>query len=205
MTGRLITFGCSYTYGHGLPDCHVPPNQPGDNPSKYAWPYILGKKLKIPTINLSKCGASNREILYYIQNFSFSRSDIVVILWTYPMRDCIIDENGIAAQALPLDNFMKPWYLQRLKLGEFDYYHQMWTCMNYAKLFLDYLNLKNYHFTINLKYIKNPPKFNIVHIEDVDFLQIREIDLALDKVHPGKNAHKVAAKKFKEKINAYNK
>lgn len=205
---RLVTFGCSYTYGHGLNDCYNRrTGDAGENPSKFAWPSLLGFKLKRRTVNLSKCGSSNKEILYRIQNCSFKDTDLVVILWTYPTRDCIIYESGYVEQALPhYFNKRKLWYTQKLKQGEFDYYYQMWTWMNYAKLYLDNLNIPNYHFTIDLRYIVNPPAFNMVNIEDVDFLKIRsDYDRALDNAHPGKIAHKEAAKQFKETIDAYNK
>lgn len=42
---RLIAFGCSHTYGHGLPDCFIPPHRPGTDPSKLSWPYPLGELL----------------------------------------------------------------------------------------------------------------------------------------------------------------
>ena len=51
---RLITFGDSFTYGHGLVDCHVPEkNWQGPNPSKFAWPQVLGDMLGIEVINKS--------------------------------------------------------------------------------------------------------------------------------------------------------
>ena len=42
---RLVAFGCSYTYGHGLPDCIMAKGRAGKRPSKFAWPYLLAKKL----------------------------------------------------------------------------------------------------------------------------------------------------------------
>ena len=42
---KLVTFGCSYTYGHGLPDCIMAKGRAGKRPSKFAWPYLLAKKL----------------------------------------------------------------------------------------------------------------------------------------------------------------
>ena len=46
----LITFGCSFTYGHGLPDCiGGPDGHAGPTPSEQAWPAMLGK-----IINMNK-------------------------------------------------------------------------------------------------------------------------------------------------------
>lgn len=205
MSERLITFGCSYTYGHGLQDCYdSKTGHAGPQPSRFAWPNILGKKLKKRIVNLSQPGASNKEILYYLQNFIFHKSDLVVILWTYPHRDCILVDSNKIIQATARDNYN--WYIEKIKHGDFDVYHQMWTYINYAKLYLDNKNISNYHFTIDFRYIVNPPKFNIVYIEDLDFLKIRDqFDVALDKDHPGKMGHLQTAKQMKVKIDAYNK
>ena len=60
MHKRLITFGCSNTYGHGLPDCHVPPNEAGPNPSKVAWPQLLADRRGLECVNLGQPGGSNK-------------------------------------------------------------------------------------------------------------------------------------------------
>lgn len=198
---RLIAFGCSYTFGHYLPDAVSTHGEP----SSLAWPSILGKLLGRKTINCGKCGSSNKQILYEIQNFDFSKNDIVTILWTYPQRDCIL---GIDFVKQGLPNMMKreKWYSEKLKHGDFDGYHQMWTCMNYAKLYLDYLDIPNYHFIINLEYIKTPPSYNLVHIEDLDFETVAySSPTGLDRTHPGKRSHKKIAKIMRDKLNAYNK
>jgi hypothetical protein len=86
---RLIAFGCSFTYGQGLPDCKIGENWSdfANTPSLLSWPFLLGKKLDIPTINKGVPGASNTEILYHILNFEFEPRDKVVIMWSLPNRD----------------------------------------------------------------------------------------------------------------------
>lgn len=99
---RLLTFGCSNTFGHGLPDCwNKKTKKPGDSPSKYAWPKRLAKKLDLQCENLSRPGASNREIWWRVVNTDFERTDTVIILWTLLYRHCIIDS----------DNYLEPRHL----------------------------------------------------------------------------------------------
>jgi hypothetical protein len=93
---RLIAFGCSFTYGQGLPECAIGNNDSkvSNTPSELAWPAALGKLLKIETINKGIPGASNLEILYQILNFEFKNNDIVVIMWTLPVRDLYFISNS---------------------------------------------------------------------------------------------------------------
>ena len=77
---RLVTFGCSFTYGSALADTYE--FTPG--PSIYAWPNIFAKELNLECVNKVIPGASNKEILHYIQNFEFRSNDTVCVLWTYP-------------------------------------------------------------------------------------------------------------------------
>lgn len=81
---RLVTFGCSFTVGLGLPDIYPPKdlNQEGSIPSKYAWPNLLAEKLGKKIVNCGSAGAGNKEILSKILSFDFQHNDTVVILWS---------------------------------------------------------------------------------------------------------------------------
>ena len=59
MFNKLITFGCSNTFGVGLPDCW--PNT--EFPSKLGWAQQLANGVSLPLTNLSRPGASNLGIL----------------------------------------------------------------------------------------------------------------------------------------------
>ena len=62
---RIISFGCSYTYGHGLADCLEEDKiTQGADPSKLAFASLLAKKINCKCINLGKSGNSNKEIWY---------------------------------------------------------------------------------------------------------------------------------------------
>ncbi len=91
MHKRLITFGCSNTYGHGLPDCHIPPNKAGPNPSKFAWPQLLADRLNLECVNLGEPGGSNKLMWWKTVNFKFEPTDVVIYYATFPDRDMIIN------------------------------------------------------------------------------------------------------------------
>lgn len=78
MILRLVTNGCSFTYGYEL------------NNVLDAWPYKLGKLLGISVINLAIPGASNdyivRSIIQNILNETITRNDLLIIGWTGEFR-----------------------------------------------------------------------------------------------------------------------
>lgn len=100
---RLIAYGCSYTYGQGLEDCHVPeihPDKvgqfgPGPKPSNLAWPAHLGRIMRVPVENRARPGASNKEILWRILNHEHREDDVVVILWSHVDRHCIVSSDDM--------------------------------------------------------------------------------------------------------------
>ena len=85
---RIIAFGCSQTYGHCLEDAYVVDNTKWDKvtvaeqPSKLAYPQLLGDYFNCEVHNLSYPGASNRNMWYEIINFNFEPTDIVICTWT---------------------------------------------------------------------------------------------------------------------------
>ena len=110
---RLVAFGCSNVYGHGLPDCSIGPNSaPGPLPSKMGWVSTLGKELDLEVINKGQPGASIKEAAYAISNFEFRSDDQVFILIPFYHRWCTIRENDIE-QILPshTDDFSETYYM----------------------------------------------------------------------------------------------
>ena len=61
MSGKLVTFGCSYTHGPWLPDTLV---DPWKKPSNFAWPKILSILLKRECENRAVGGSGKLEILW---------------------------------------------------------------------------------------------------------------------------------------------
>ena len=70
MKQRLVSFGCSLTYGDELADCTN--NTCGeDSPSEYAWPNLLAKSLDMECVNLGYMGASNQMILRMLSRYVY--------------------------------------------------------------------------------------------------------------------------------------
>ena len=81
----LVTFGCSFTYGHGLKDCLAEDGiGNGPKPSVLAWPNHLKSMCNFRTVdNQAEPGASNKIITKLIMDYKkFSRKSFVVIFWT---------------------------------------------------------------------------------------------------------------------------
>ena len=136
---RLITFGCSYTYGEGLSD--VKKSILGGNPinqSKLGWASLLSQKLNLELVNISYPGTSNTEILYNILTFDFKSTDIVVIMWTHPIRDIMFDSWTKFISFRTRLGFWKKetnkaWAEQ---VNIKDYVIKTWICIHHADLLL---------------------------------------------------------------------
>jgi len=92
---RVITFGCSNTFGVALPDVwnYAKKQAITDRgPSKYAWPQLLANKLNSECINLGIPGASNKQIWHTIITTTFHQTDIVIVLWSWYDRWCVLDK-----------------------------------------------------------------------------------------------------------------
>ena len=99
---RLVTFGCSNTFGDSLDDTpsdengHIPRVDKWNNPikpSRYAWPAKLAERLSIPLVNAGWSGASNKRIWNNMINFSYQEGDIVIVLWTNLGRHSVFHED----------------------------------------------------------------------------------------------------------------
>lgn len=190
---RLITFGCSLTYGHGLPDCFIEPDYPGRKPSQLSWPYVIASELGIECLNLSSPGSSNKRIWYNILNFDFQHDDIVFILWSYPERSCIINRDQITDIGPWVENFN----------SLYDNFYSEYDSDTMTKLFVknsnDYLNRKNIkvHNLVVSELFKNIFTFAD---EVTPYLKIfiddfrHKFNVALDNRHPDENCHKELAR-----------
>jgi hypothetical protein len=106
---RLLCFGDSFTFGHGLPDALDKEVEDGNPfvhcvPSKYSWPAWLGKRLESEQIiNAGSLGASNKEIWNTMLNTAFLPTDVVVVMWSHHNRTCQIKH---WPEPLTLDKFI---------------------------------------------------------------------------------------------------
>ena len=98
---RLVTFGCSHTYGDGLEDCIAYGEDNYITPSKLGWPATLAKLLDLPLLNISDPGASIKEVAYRIANTTLYKDDLIVVLWPSADRYCRIVEDVRFEKILP--------------------------------------------------------------------------------------------------------
>jgi len=214
---KIWAFGCSQTYGHGLEDCYREENEfyhAGKEPSKFAYPQLIGDALDKEVINLASPGTSNKHILHKIKlnQSEMNKNDIVIIHWTYIERHGIFNEdskNIVNIRSTENDKISKQYY---------KYIHRdsdavivtRWY-MNYAHLTLKAQGVKSIHCPplmnthdnkslINMKswhnhdFVKDPNFEN-----DISFvsMMIQHDDLKLDKgiddLHTGPKTHRAFA------------
>ena len=206
MYKRLITFGCSNTYGHGLPDCHVPPNEAGPNPSKVAWPQLLAGRRQLECINLSWPGGSNKLMWWKTVNFEFEPTDVVIYYATYPDRDMIIsnkvgethtDQMGTWSS---VDKRVKAYHryvAQSNSTKTWEY--QSYVHIDHAHQHVLRQGVKNvFHFKRNNQQFEHKLpdwatfKFQTISIEDM----ITTFDTALDGSHDGIICHTQIARRM---------
>jgi len=202
---RLVTFGCSYPFGHGLPDCiGNDNNSPGKNPSNYSFPALLAKHLEMENINLSKPGSSNKEISYRIQQFEFNKDDIVILHWTHSERSCIIDNKNV--------NIIGPWCPDKRSKTFYKLFSTNDDIIFNTKLYLSWANL---YLKTKVKKVINTKPFTFLSNLDIDFnteefylldktINDFTIDYAIDKQHPGIKSHKSFADYVASKLEKTN-
>lgn len=151
---KLFAFGCSHTYGHGLPDCIEGKKAPGPNPSKLGWVSHIGEVLKKEVVNKGICGAGNKEILWNFIKHSelITPEDSVIIQWSYFERNCIIRKrrhgfrsNFDGVEAIKLapwstDKISKIYY--KFLHSEVDDIYSTALYVNHANLLLNYYGIK---------------------------------------------------------------
>ena len=202
---RLIAFGCSNTYGEALYD--IFDQEYNSCTSEYAWPNVLAGKVDKQCVNMGECGASNKKICYNIHNFDFQPDDIVVIMWTYLNRSCILHKNPeriirLAAfdiakrrDELPenANGKLSKMFFKMFE-NDFESCYVHYCRVNLAKTFLDNLGLINLHISpIKKNSILDcqAPRWNQVDIKN--FYRYTNIDRAEDNIHPGVKSHKAIA------------
>jgi len=220
---RLITFGCSNTFGLGLRDVwnyekNYSINHQG--PSKYAWPQLLADKLNLECVNLGILGASNKEIWYSIVNAEFKNDDMVIILWTWYDRYCILNEKK-------LERIQIHWHEKTPQAtcffkhlhNEYDMLIDFYLRCNHIQLFLEnkvklikHLRQETSKWASANQWLGserkeyNPeheiiPNWNKINFLNVSMSNIRHnYPPALDNSHPGPEAYEAFAIAIYNKI-----
>lgn len=196
---RLLAFGCSLTYGHGLKDCCAgkKKDKEGPRPSKYSWPAILSNMLDRECVNLSEPGSSNKKICNKVLSTNFRSDDMVFINWSYISRSCCIAEKEIINLDLKAKGKLNSAFRNLSTRSDLAFMSAVFV--NYIGLYLKNKNINHYHL-----------------VTDRDFLHLEQIDAkllqssiqsirqkhkkALDNLHPGEDAHLEFAKSIYNEI-----
>ena len=198
---RLVTFGCSFTYGAGLED-----------PVTQSWPAVLGRLTNRTIVNNGNIGSSNLEILSCILDFNFQKDDLVVIGWTYCNRDVVFKKNGTYEKITPWmeGDVFKTWLSLH---NEYDIEVRSGMYIHHAELYLDNLKIKNCSFwavpkagkrldRILSTVFNNEARLPIFVKRNTLHTKIMySVDLASNNSHPGPISHSVAAEKLYRIIN----
>lgn len=209
---RLIAFGCSNTYGHGLSDCFLPPDLSGPIPSKLAWPNHLANLMNIDTVvNNSRCGSSNKEIWDEILKFKFNQDDVVFILWSFIDRTCFFTDkypdlcDGIIKILPGIESrYSKVYY--KLFYSSVDQMLDFSLRVDHCARYLTSLNLKFYNLYVEGIENINLSTWNSTNFLNVNFFENQKhYPLALDNSHAGIEAHQSYAKSVFENLTVFKK
>lgn len=199
---RLVTFGCSFTYGQSLPDCH----EDISRPSNFAWPKLLSDKLNYECVNLSSPGSGNFQILMNVLKTDFKTDDLVILAFSYFHRYDFYQMTDKIGEGTSI-NFKQAKHKQIImsEMWALDNYQEKnywdnWLAIQHCELFLNFKKVKNYSF-LNLPYGAKENKPNLLELSGfMDDVRCVGVDVALDNQHPGIRSHKILAEKLWNKL-----
>lgn len=173
---RLVAFGCSLTYGHGLADCYKENGMEGPIPSVQAWPFLVASHFKVAIDNQGIPGGSNKEIFQKIRNYEFKKGDCAVVLWSYINRHCSIYPDYVDRYGPWLKSTRSKNWIKHL----FNDHDATLDCLMYdehARLYLNTKKIKhNTYFADHFMTIPQPEGKLFQRVFD---------DFARDGKHPG--------------------
>jgi hypothetical protein len=163
--------------------------------------------LNVEVINKSKPGYSNIQILREVLNFNnFQSDDIVIIGWTYALRDYIFKKNLLgmdtSIQVSPWhknEKFIKKWIEVH---NDYDLSIRAGLYIHHAECFLKTKNVNQKHFCAYWGIFEMMPCFTITPETFVNEKILPRIDKALDDNHPGPLSHIKAAEHLYRILNA---
>lgn len=210
MYQRIVAFGCSNTYGHGLSDCNKF-GRPGLSPSKFAWPALLDK----PYLNLSQPGSSNKQISMECLAQKFNETDVVIFAWTYAARNFYFNKNNemhqFHAHTPEINKFQNDvdtlmaavsWLRFVADRSLIDLIIEQYMYIKLADFHVKSFGAKVLHCTIDHCF----EKFNKTQIPDNLYIPMHDIEERLMKTdplpdgHAGPKGQQLAAKFIKRRI-----
>jgi hypothetical protein len=193
---KLVTFGCSCTFGQALDDCIITDWNADIKPSKFAWPEVLSNLMKLECDNRAQPGYSNLQILDTILSTNINQDDTVIVMWSYIGRDMIIDDAGIKHRIHSSDEteIVKYWASTHTIT---DLMYRSWVYMHHASLYLKSLGVKFYFVQVlrDSNFLSMKPEW----AQSVSFLDVdvgkcaAKSPKAADNAHPGTQAHALIA------------
>lgn len=203
---RLVTFGCSLTYGHGLPDCvGKTKKHAGPKPSQLGWPNKLAYLLNLQIENVSQPGASNNWIWLNAMEFPFSAGDLVVFNWTYleSRWDIKISKETTIRVSPWLKTPESRRYIEYLgHTMKWDLPPQFFLRANFMQYYLNEQGITNYHLTVDPEGVDyHMPVWNKVEFLKPNINALRhEYPRAIDNSHPGEECHAEFARLVRDEL-----
>ena len=214
---KIFAFGCSQTFGHGLEDCYREENgfyHAGGEPSKFAYPQLVGDAVGKEVINLSRPGASNKHILQQIKlnQSEINKDDIVIIHWTYIERHAVFvndERDNLNIKSTDTDKVSKLYYKHIYRDSDACIVTRWY--MNYAHLTLKAQGVKSIHCPPLMNTHNNKSLINGESWHDHNFVENPnfesdisfttkmlqhddiQIDRAVDGRHAGPKTHRAFA------------
>ena len=183
---RLVTFGCSMTYGQSL------------ETSEHAWPSVVATHFNVPLANQGVCGNSNLAILNDVLKFNFLDGDAVVVMWSFTGRDLLFGKTNFFSeqQTTPIgvwqDTSLSNSWAQ--VHPESDIATRTWLYVHHASLYLKSIGVTAYNvFADYSKVKKYKPKYLNLEFYKIKTRTILPPDKASDNMHPGPKTHNLIA------------
>lgn len=190
---RIVAFGCSYTYGHGLEDCIIDGMHPSSTPSKYAFPNLLAVRMGVKCLNFSRPGSSIKYMWHQAMNvYQPRKADIVINMFTNHNRNCVlhIDDKKIKHLGFWQDDKASKYFYKHLE-NDYDSVYGAWMQINSINNHLKNKVSLIINGFVNYKSIADIllPEWNNVEC-DIEFQPIgNRHPLASDNSHWGELAH----------------
>lgn len=199
---RLVAYGPSTSYGHGLPDCYVD-GKAGSKPSEFAWPSLLASMLDFECLNLSQLGAGNTQILWKLLNTELREDDLVILSWTHFdrlefFRFQYNNVDGIRVDPSKYD----PRFMEEESVFTENTNIKNLLTMNYASMYLRERGIKSYAFFGAREIRAKQHPAIVISNYDPEFScwPYHVVDDALDGQHFGLKSHENIAKALYNKI-----
>lgn len=220
---NVLTSGCSFTFGTGLPEELIWPTIIKKNIEKLTIDNIKLKSENVKLFNLAQSGASTHYIINQIMLFikKFGKPNLIIILFPEISRDIIYeDQSQQVINILLREEFLTKTSNEKKYI--LNYVHENNILKNYTliSLFENYCKESNIKFlwSCTLKEdfdVYKKLKFNYISKEFINFEDyykdksscylnedlIPYWGLAADQQHPGTCYHKILAKSFEEQLN----